>query len=758
MKNKENAVNTTQNKILLVFSVVVILLISLLTINWNNASASTEKLDSNAAETCGSCKGYNKETVYNQNIAFMREAALDYFTDERLPQSVNSKKTITLEEMIEKRLLYSIVDSNGNKCSLTDSYVEVTKYENEYIFKINLSCSDISDYIYVHKGCYTYCENNNCVKPEDDTPETPDEQIYEYEYKKITSCVMTDWSEWSEWSTTREEITDSNYKREEIKTETVIETSTVEEAPEIKTTFNCDQYEGYELLGNLCVRTDSSLLEEEADLNPTTYNCKKYEGYILEGTKCIKKDTTTDEKPADKNPTTYNCDRYPGYRLVGDKCVIETSEVEEKPADKNPTTYNCDRYPGYRLVGDKCIIETSEVEEKPADENPATYNCNRYPGYTLVGEKCIIETTDTKDATKVTSYNCNNYPGYTLVGDKCVLETQVPETISATPHYNTKTIQEPCKEEVCSTKQVLDCSSGTCVMKEEKTCTYVDSMCDKEIQYIDYYTCPSNYDHVSEKVCQRMITTTDTKDATMVESYNCDNYPGYSLDSTGKKCTKTITDTKDADKDETTYNCDKYPGFTLEGNKCIRTIPGTEEKPADEDEPTYNCDKYPGFTLEGNKCIRTMPGTEEKPADEDEPTYNCDKYDGYTLEGNKCVKEVETIDEKPADEDEPSYNCDKYEGYTLVGNKCIKPVCEVCTREADKVEENICREGFTLTEDNKCIKEEEKEVEVTYYRYSTRSCEGGSTETKWSLDKNDVSLKAQGYKRTGRTRLLVVNK
>ena len=780
MKNtNKNTINTTQNRFLLVFTVVVILLISLLTINWKNASASTEKLSSdNEAETCGSCKGYNKETVYNQNIAFIRDAAIDYFTDERLPHEVNSKKKITLEEMIEKRLVYSIVDSNGKKCSLTDSYVEVTKYENEYVFKINLSCSDISDYILVHKGCYTYCANNDCVKPDEPTPEptpTPDEQTYEYEYKKVFACVMSDWSQWSEWTTDRQEITNPNYMREETKTETKVEKTTIEKEYEIKTTFNCDQYEGYKLLGELCVKSDGKLEEIDADLNPTTYNCDKYPGYKLDSTgkNCVKSTETTDTKDADKNPTTYNCDKYPGYKLdsTGKKCVKDIETTDVKDADENPATYNCDRYPGYKLdsTGKKCIKETTTTDTKDATR-VVSYNCDKYPGYKLdsTGKKCTksIETTDTKDATRVVSYNCNKYPGYKLdsTGKKCVKVTEVTDTVAATPHYNTRTIQVGCKKEVCSTKQVLDCSTGTCVMKEEKTCTYVDSTCDKEEQYIDYYTCPSNYDHVSEKVCQRTTTTTDTKDATAVESYNCNNYPGYTLDSTGKKCTKTTTttDTKDATAVES-YNCNNYPGYTLDstGKKCVKETTTTDTKDADKNPTTYNCNNYPGYKLDstGKKCVKTITTTDTKDADENPATYNCDKYPGYKLDstGKKCVKTTTTVDTKPADENEPTYNCDKHEGYTLYGDKCVKPVCEVCSKPAEKVETQVCPEGYT-DNGSKCTLEIEEEKTYTYYRYSTRSCNGGRTETKWSIDKNDSYLIGLGFRRTGRSRVLVINK
>ena len=196
MKTKLNATGNSQNKLLFMMTVITILLMSLLVINSN--SIATARADSDN-ESCQNCKGYDRETKFNLNTTFMRDAAVDYFTSERLPQKVGAKVKMTLSEMIEEKLLYTLVDSNGKACSLTDSYVEVKKDENEYVFKIKLSCSDVSDYIIVHKGCADYCGNNECVVPEkeEDLPK-------EYEYEKSKACTMTDWSDWSDWTNVRE--------------------------------------------------------------------------------------------------------------------------------------------------------------------------------------------------------------------------------------------------------------------------------------------------------------------------------------------------------------------------------------------------------------------------------------------------------------------------------------------------------------------------------------------------------------------------
>ena len=639
MKNSKNTIK-------LLGAVIVILLLSLLTINLKNVNASTNIFsydkEKETTESCTSnCKGYDKDTLFNLNTSFIKDAAIDYFTNERLPQKVNDSSSITLGKMIEMKLVHNIVDSNGKTCSLTESYVEVTKYKNEYVYKINLSCSDVSDYTLVYKGCYDYCEDNTCTKPEE-----PEDKTYEYEYEKSTACEMTDWSPWTDWSKTREEIKDSNYKREETKTveETVKEIETKEVT--INTTFNCDQYEGYELLGNLCVKSESELLEEEADLNPTTYNCNKYgTEYILNGQTCTKTTTKKDEQPADENEPTYNCDQYGSeYTLEGDKCVKTITTKDEQPADLDDTTYNCNKYGSeYKVEGDKCVKTTVTKDEQPASPTMKT----RKEDYTCGTEY----------------YECG--------------------------HWETTTkIKTVCDE------------NFNCTDVEETSSEYHSKTCDRP------------------KTCQKTVEYQDG------------------------------------------WNCDKYGSeYKLSGQTCVKTTTSKDEKPADENEPSYNCNKYgKEYEIKGQTCVKTIETKEENPADENEPTYNCDQYGSeYKLSGDKCIKTTKVVDEQPAEEDEPSYNCDQYEGYTLVGNKCVKAKCDICSKEAQKEETQVCDEGYIL-ENGVCTRTVEKKVNVTYYRYSTRSCEGGSYEKQWSLDSNDLVLKAQGFYKTGRTRLLVITK
>ncbi len=171
------------------------------------------------------------QTLFNDNVQIMKEAGQSYFTTPRLPSKVGDKVTITLGEMIGKKLVLPIYDENNKACSITKSYVEVTKTTDEYVIKVNLSCLKKADYILVHAGCYNYCETTLCEKVVTPVVVKPIvkpiipivkpiipivSQVYEYEYSLRQDGYWTPWSEFTAWTITRETTNDT--KREEAKT------------------------------------------------------------------------------------------------------------------------------------------------------------------------------------------------------------------------------------------------------------------------------------------------------------------------------------------------------------------------------------------------------------------------------------------------------------------------------------------------------------------------------------------------------------
>jgi len=108
------------------------------------------------------------DRIFNENVIAMKDAAKSYYTNPRLSQNVGDKVSMTLGEMLEKKIILPFVDKNGETCSLTESYVEITKYDEEYVMKVNLKCSDEENYLLVYMGCYDYCSTTICEKNKSD--------------------------------------------------------------------------------------------------------------------------------------------------------------------------------------------------------------------------------------------------------------------------------------------------------------------------------------------------------------------------------------------------------------------------------------------------------------------------------------------------------------------------------------------------------------------------------------------------------------
>lgn len=102
------------------------------------------------------------DRIFSENMNTLKETAIAYYTTDRLPTNTGETKKLTLGEMLEKKLLLTLKDKNGNMCNSEKSYIEITKMENEYKLKVNLSCGDEEDYILTYLGCYNYCINDIC--------------------------------------------------------------------------------------------------------------------------------------------------------------------------------------------------------------------------------------------------------------------------------------------------------------------------------------------------------------------------------------------------------------------------------------------------------------------------------------------------------------------------------------------------------------------------------------------------------------------
>ena len=119
----------------------------------------------------------------------------------------------------------------------------------------------------------------------------------------------------------------------------------------------------------------------------------------------------------------------------------------------------------------------------------------------------------------------------------------------------------------------------------------------------------------------------------------------------------------------------------------------------------------------------------------------------------ECVKVVTERDTKEATKVSGGYVCP--DGYAQNGKTCTKVTAVKDTKNATKVTSYSCPSGYSKN-NQKCTKTSTENVKVTYYRYATRSCTGGSTKYEWSTSNNDKSLTSAGYKLTGNKREIVV--
>ena len=555
-KPKKNAFAATALLISIAIALLVMVGAVLVLSKVNDKDRITPKDNGSETRTTDgdtTCEGLVKEIVFNDNIDTIKEAAISYYTNERLPKEIGETKKITLKEMLDKKLIRTVRDASAKACDDNKSYVEVTKEENEYVMKIYLSCSDIEDYIIVHLGCYDYCDKDVCEKKE----EIP--KVYEYQYKKTTSCVMGDWSKWGSWTTTRQKT--SNLKKEDIK----IETSKKEKT------------------------------EKQDAIANTSYNCDKYgKDYKLVGTSCVKATTITDKKDATKNKDTYNCNKYSKeYKLVGTECIKTYTVKETQPATPNPTTYNCNRYSSeYKVDGNQCVRKYTVTSSVAANK---TYNCTKYGSdYVVSGTNCI----KTIAAEKKTSTQ-----RYTCYKKECTTKT-----IFSCPTSNT-----------CGDQEVTTCENvkKTCTKQvTEYNCPddYVKSQ-DKDGNYICTntktasvaYDCVGKPGSLSGSNCVKQEPKTDKQPADPnPTTYNCDKWPGY--DKVGSTCVKDVQkkDVQKAEKNPATYNCDKYPGYDVSGAYCVKVLPSKDTKDATK-KVTYSCPL--GFDKTDTTCIRKTTET-----------------------------------------------------------------------------------------------------------------------------------------------------
>ena len=582
--------------------------------------------------------------IFADNVDRMKDVAKSYYTLERLPKDINESKKMTLREMIDNKLILPLMDSNGKYCSEDDSYIQITKLENEYVIKVYLSCSDKQDYVVTHFGCYDICTDK--CKMLETTTQT---QASNSEVRK--SQVTTKLKSTTQRITTKKEAKIYEYQ------------FTKRVCKEEFERYACDS--GYNLVGDTCIKNGSQTVVINADKNiskVTNTDTKKAKAIVNSSTKLVdatcKNSTKTSTINAEKVSTTVNAEEKSKTQLVT-ASKINAYDVKGAVVTKKTTNANYIKVQNYDIK----TATKYATEYKWSYVSTVTSEKSNL-GYVNDNEKLIlvnIETVPTcktcttmvnvytyfkyrKNVTKY-EYSCDAFPGYTKYDtDKCRKATTV--TTKCPSGYSPN-------GSVCSkTEESMSCSSygSDYVLNiSKRSCTKTTTT----------YKCPTGTSKTSDpKYCKKTVKefvyptgTTDLGNGKCTKvTYKC---PSNTTDKTyvlsGTKC---AVNTK-----VTTCSCPTGTSKTDDETKCAKTTSSTK----------YTCEDYSGYTLNGKYCTKTTTT--------DKVTYSCPS--GYTLNGEKCIKTVGTSDSKKAEKKYKTSCNDEYiwstktslSGWSYTGNK-----------------------------------------------------------------------------------------
>lgn len=527
--------------------------------------------------------------IFADNLDRMKDVAKSYYTVERLPEDINSSKKMTLKEMIDNKLILPLMDSNGNYCSEEDSYIQITKLENEYVIKVHLSCSDKQDYVIEHFGCYDICSEQ--CKPSTTTTTTTmlnttknDGKIYEYQFVKSTcaekfdkyvcedgyylagsKCIKS--GSQTDVKTAEKEYVDvssidtkpatlvteydkenvaATCKEEFVSSGTIDATPNVSEVDQVVTKVQkvtADKKITYDIKGAIGkVTTITADYIEVQNYDVITATKYQEDNWKYVSTLTSKRG---DLAFANDNEKLVYVDSWVDDSCVGcggQTVVYKYWRFKNEPVIK----YSCDAFPGYEKYGtDKCRKATTVTKKCPTDYD-----------YTDTGSGCVR---------KETTYSCSKYGSdYTLneENNTCVKVKSIT--------YSCPDGTEETSDEKYCTKKIYGCVSGT--PTENGKCSVTTYSCPEDTTNKKYKINGTKCEvKTKTKVCECPAGTEETNDETVCvksipkTSYSCKDYPGYTLN--GKECTKVVSTQK------TVYSCTKYGSdYTLSGENCIKPL------------------------------------------------------------------------------------------------------------------------------------------------------------------------------------------
>ena len=539
--------------------------------------------------------------VFRENIKYMQEAGESYFTDDKMPKEVGQEVKMTLSQMIDKKLIIPFVDEDGNSCDVYNSYVSITKQEDEsYQLKTNLKCNTEEDYTIKILGCHTYCKDNSCEK------KCYKEQITSYQYKQEVTNTTTKYSCKAGYSLNGKycykTVLSDSYNGEIKVTEnkTIVEDalSKVESGSkvELNTIINVSkQYK--DKIKSVNKEYTEKLTNVNKEYIEKLTNTKKEYTEKVTGTKKEYTNVIT-------NTTTSTKKQYT------DVIVNKTEDKTTCVSGGYTNSYACNctgSWSGgqYHTVCSTCT-EYIPTESCSTTPGTTTYTCPS--GYTKEGTG-----SSTKCYKNVTTYSCPS--GYTKEGSGSSLKCYKNVTTYSCPKgYTTEGSGSSLKCYIAS--KVYSCPSG---YTAEGTGSKL-----KCYKNVTTYSCPSGYTKEgseSKLKCYKNVTT-----------YSCPTEANHKEGSDASlKCYKVVEGT-------VSYYC-KDASYTLNGTKCSKVVK--------EEKTKYECSE--GYKLEGTVCKKYT--TDKVKADAQKVTNKSYKYtwststslSGWTKTGKTKIIEGKEI-------------------------------------------------------------------------------------------------------------------
>lgn len=582
------------------------------------------------------------DKVFNENVQTMKEAAKSYYTLDKLPAENGSSKKMTLEAMLDNRIILPFVDKDGKKCDLDESYVEVTKLSSkEYSLKVSLSCSKQSDYIIDtidYSSVCTDCNgsnsnndsnnnnNDNNSNDNDDsnnngnnTNDNEDNDNVGDKDSDSNSCTALEY-EYKRSSTklTYDLCPEGYYDGSSYCFKSVLESSLparLSTTPSKKTVTDAKVNTGgvYKVYAEP-EENAKYICGPEFD-NAGTYN---------NPTDCIK---SKEESTPSTKKTTYTCtSQYTnaGTYITYTKCYGSTSASDDSVAN---TVYVCG--PEYDNAGTYNIPTTCKKTtiQKAEAVSKTTYTCG--PEYDNAGTfdtnticyKVTRHNEPAKLSATTTTYTCGSeYDNAGTYTSPVTCRKSSQATQSTTPGYYTGW---SCGS--CSVQKFTTSKSDTSTTKYEYKGGGYEYYCPSSsncpgmvmvYKYVVYtrsyvnpvttYTCSSSFDNAGTYSSPTTCLRTGNPTTSTTNSYTCDSsFINAGTYSTQVNCYKDIR-TQGNSTPKTTYTCSSYydnAGTYNVPTTCTKVIVASTISPA---KTSYVCSsKYlnAGTYTVPTKCI-----------------------------------------------------------------------------------------------------------------------------------------------------------